>query len=57
MAAVAEGQDNLEILFFETFFLLLDVLPLLFCTTKTERQLGGNERWQWLDSVVLPFSQ
>lgn len=44
MAAVAEGQDNLEILFFETFFLLLDVLPLLFCTTKTERQLGGNER-------------
>lgn len=39
MAAVAEGQEVLGISFFETFFLLLAVLPLLFCPSEAERQL------------------
>lgn len=49
MAAVAEGQEDLWISFFETFFLLLAVLPLLFYSSEDERQLLW---WQWKVTVV-----
>lgn len=31
-------------MFLKLFFLLLAVLPLLFCSSEAERQFGGNER-------------